>query len=274
MALRAVACRSSGSPLPVSSASLLSRRRLISASEYCLSLAGRQLDGQRHAVEAPAEPDHLGPVSLGHREPGHRDGRAPREELYGIAAVGRGPLAAARSGPFLEIDHPERRVLFSRPPLKSHFASNVGKRVLVPAFARPCTGNRQRADENGGLTGDVERLAAGGEHGHRRRPGHDGVGQLRAGVDEVLAGVENQQQMAVAQVGEQRVGRRPGEVLGRADPLRDDVRQQPAVAQPGQFHQPHAVRVPGRRRGGGAQRHAGLADAAWTDERDKPRAVQ
>ena len=53
---------------------------------------GGQLDGQRHPVQAPAEPDHAGPVGVGDGETGHRGRRALGEQLHRVA-VARGPGA-------------------------------------------------------------------------------------------------------------------------------------------------------------------------------------
>jgi hypothetical protein len=52
------------------------------------------------------------------------------------------------------------------------------------------------------------------------------------------------------------------------------VRQQRGVAQRGQLNQAGPVRVPGGRRGGGAQDDAGLADPAGADKRDEARIAQ
>ena len=48
----------------------------------------------------------------------------------------------------------------------------------------------------------VERLPAGGEQGHSGSGAQHGVGEGRAGIDQVLARVEDQQQPLAAQVAE------------------------------------------------------------------------
>jgi hypothetical protein len=132
-------------------------------------------------------------------------------------------------------------------------------------------GHWQRADREGGLAVNVERLAAGGEHGDERRPEEDRPGQLRAGVDEVLARVEDEQQAAVAEVREERVPLRGLGLVGQPEPAGDRVRHQLGVALRGQLDQAGPVRVPGSGRLGGAQGDAGLADPAGPNQRYQPR---
>ena len=76
--------------------------------------------------------------------------------------------------------------------------------------------------------------------------------------------------MAVAQVGEHRVQVGTVGLLGEAERARDRVHQEPWLAQRGKLDQADAVGEAGRRRGGGAQREAALADAARAGHRDQP----
>jgi hypothetical protein len=146
--------------------------------------------------------------------------------------------------------------------------------TTASVFACPLPAHWQRADREGGLTVDVERLAAGGEHGDGRRRQEDGLGQFRAGVDEVLARVKNEQQAAVAEVREQRVARRGLRLVGQPQPARDRVRHQFRVVHRGELHQAGSLREPWFRRLGGARRDTGLADTARSDQRDEPRIAQ
>jgi hypothetical protein len=120
------------------------------------------------------------------------------------------------------------------------------------------------------LAGHVERLPAGSQHGDRRRLPQDRLRQQRAGVDQVLAGVEDQQQLPFPQVLEQRVKGRPRVLLRQAEHARHRVGQQRGVAQFGQLDDPGTVRVTGRGLRGRDQGDTSLADSARSDDRHEP----
>ena len=92
MASRSVRCRvSPTSSPPVSSGSRRSIRAAQLGERQRAEPDGGQLDGERHAVEPPAQPDHVGPVRVGDREPGQGGGRPQGEQLDGVARrLGRG----------------------------------------------------------------------------------------------------------------------------------------------------------------------------------------
>jgi hypothetical protein len=88
----------------------------------------------------------------------------------------------------------------------------LGEQLDRVAGARgpgPPVRHRQRRDRAGVLAGHRQRLPAGGEHGDDGRPEQD-VGQHGARVDQVLAGVQDQQHSLVAQVLDDRVELGPG----------------------------------------------------------------
>jgi hypothetical protein len=85
----------------------------------------------------------------------------------------------------------------------------------------------------------------------------------------VLTGVQYQQQVAVAQVGEHGVLRPASGLLREAERVRHCGREQPGFAQRGQLDQADAVLEQGVRLCGGAQRDPSLADAAWTGDGDE-----
>ena len=147
-------------------------------------------------------------------------------------------------------------------------------RVAAVKLDRVRVGHRQRLDREVLLAEGVERLPAGREHGHAGRLGQDRLDQVGARVEQVLAGVQDQQQPLVPQVLEQRVEGGPRVLLGQAEHARDRVRQQQRVAQAGLLDDPHAVGVVAGRLGRRAQRHPGLADAARPDHGHQPAALE
>ena len=157
-------------------------------------------------------------------------------------------------------------------------AGDRGRRALEEQLRRAArdgvllglTRDRQRGDGAGVLAAYVERFPARGQQGDARRPRDDRLGEHRARVDEVLAGVQDQQEVAVAQVGEHRVQVGTVGLLGEAERARDRVHQEPGLAQRGQLDQADTVGEAWRRRRGGAQREAALADAARAGHRDQP----
>jgi hypothetical protein len=191
----------------------------------------RQLDRQRDAVEPPADPDDVRRVLRGNREVRHRARGPQREQFHRVPAVG-----PAGAGP--------------------------GQPVVLR--------HRQRPDRKGVLAGHVERLLRGGEHGHAGSIPHDGLGERGAGVEQVLARVEDQQQPPVPQVLEQRVERGARVLLGQAEHARDRVGQQRGVAQVRQLDDPGAVRVADGCLCGRDERDPRLADPARSDDRHDP----
>ena len=142
------------------------------------------------------------------------------------------------------------------------------------AVPSPRGGHRQRLQPEHVLAGHVERLPAGSEHGDGRGLPEDCLRQQRAGVDQVLAGVEDQQQPRVRKWSSTVASCVRSSCSVQAKAVRDGVGQQRGIAQPGQLDQPDAVGVAVRGTGGGAQRDAGLADPAGADHGDEPRAVK
>jgi hypothetical protein len=133
--------------------------------------------------------------------------------------------------------------------------------------------HRQRRDRAGVLARHRQRLPAGGEHGDDGRPEQD-VGQHGARVDQVLAGIQDQQHPLVAQVLDDRVELGPGFGAGQSEAGRDGVRQQLGIVQPGQLDQARAIGELAGQLSRGAQRDTGLADAAGAGDRDQPGAAQ
>jgi hypothetical protein len=96
------------------------------------------------------------------------------------------------------------------------------------------------------------------------------VRQVRAGVDEVLAGVEDEQQLPLGQVRGQRLERVPGRLVGQPEGGRHRRRQQLVVAQGGQLDQPAAVGEGAGDLARHPQREPGLAHPARAAQGDQP----
>lgn len=132
----------------------------------------------------------------------------------------------------------------------------------------------QRRDRYAVLAGHVQRLPAGGEDAQPRRLAQQDVAEHRAGVDEVLAGVQDYQQPPLPQMFDHGVQRAHPRLLGQLQHPGHGRRDQLGVVQRGQLHQPYPVGEPPARRPGRAQRGTALAHATRADERHQPRPVQ
>lgn len=130
---------------------------------------------------------------------------------------------------------------------------------------------RQRRHHEHLLPGDAQHVAAGRQHADTGRGPEQGVGQARAGVDEVLAVVQHKQQPPAADMAGDHVEGGAAGLVHQAQRGGHGMGQQLRVAQPGQLHDAHPVAERAGDRGGGTQRHPGLADAPGPRQRDQPR---
>ncbi len=105
-------------------------------------------------------------------------------------------------------------------------ARSVNRRTPERAPRRP-GGGRAAADRAQGLAGDAERLAARGQHAQAGARAEQAAHEPRRLVDDVLAVVEDQQELPVGERGGQAVGR----VRGRA--RRQDALSRAGRARPG-----------------------------------------
>ena len=120
-------------------------------------------------------------------------------------------------------------------------------------------GQAQRRDAVGRLTGNAQRLAAGGQDGQPGRVAQQRVGLTGAGVNQMLAVVQDHQQLLVAQIVGQRSIERTARLLRHAQRAADGRDQQRRVGYRGQLDQPGAVRVALEPVGGKLQRKSRLA---------------
>ena len=126
--------------------------------------------------------------------------------------------------------------------------------------------DRERADLDDGFSCHAERLPAGGEDPQRRRLTEKGVGQQRAGVDQVLTVVEDEQQPLGGDVLDQPGDGPPARLIAQAERGHDRFGDELWVSQAGELHQPHAIRDPAPQVGRRPKRQAGLTDPTRPDE--------
>ncbi len=131
-------------------------------------------------------------------------------------------------------------------------------------------GAGQRGDRQTALTGHVQRLPAGGEDAQAGGLAQQDVAEHRARVDQVFAGVEDDQHPPPAQMFHDGVQRRHAGLLGQFQHAREGRRHQLRVVQGRQLHQPHPVGEPVGDRAGRPQCRTALADATGTDQRHQP----
>jgi hypothetical protein len=119
------------------------------------------------------------------------------------------------------------------------------------------------------LARDAQRLSAGGEEAQPGRDGEGAGGEGGAGLDEVLAVVQHEEERARAQVGQQvrrRIGAR-GEPEGQG--LRHRLGDERGLGDAGQLDQPDAVGEARGQIGGDGEGQAGLAAAAHAGHGDQ-----
>ncbi len=135
-------------------------------------------------------------------------------------------------------------------------------------------GNDERRQRIRRLAANVQPLAAGRENLYARQRLQQFRCEFRAGVDQMLAVVEDEQQPAVGAMPDQRLRRGTARFL--LDPQRggDRLRHQFRICKRRQFDQPHAVGEIIERVGCDLERQAGLAEAAGADDGDEPCSAQ
>ena len=143
-----------------------------------------------------------------------------------------------------------------------------GKKLDSIPWRRAGGGNGQRGHRPHRLTGDPQRLATGGQQPQLSRARQQPLAQPGAGVEQVLAVVEREQQPAQTQRVGQRVEQRAAALLRHTRGGRDAGGHQVRVGQVGQVHIAGPVGKLGGHRGEHAQRQPGLPDAARTRQRE------
>ena len=186
-----------------------------------------QLDGQRQAVEPLADGGHLSGVLVGDLE---------------------------------------RRPDQLRPLLEQLDRVRGGQGRRGQAGARASLGQRERRYLPVELALHAQSLAAGGQHGQRRAGGQQALGQAGRRSGQVLAVVQHDQHLMVADVLGHRLGRVLPGGIGHAQPAGQGLPDDPGVLDLGQLYPAHPGRegLAGRSRGGQGQPR--LARAARAGE--------
>ena len=117
----------------------------------------------------------------------------------------------------------------------------------------------------------VQRLATRRQDLHTRRGTQDRRGQQRAGGEQMLAVVKDQQERPGAQVLRQRLDQWMLGSLGHAEGRGDRLRHERLILQRRKLHKPDAIGVAALQVPPHLQRQARLARAARSRERQQPR---
>ena len=135
-------------------------------------------------------------------------------------------------------------------------------------------GQRQHAQRIDALGADAQWLPAGGDDAHVGRFAQQGVHQVGAGAQHVLAVVEDQQQLLPAQVVAQGLLQRLARGFLDAEHLRQRAAHQRRIEQRGEVDEPDAVPKGIEHFGGSLQCQPRLADAAGSRQRQQSRRRQ
>ena len=103
--------------------------------------------------------------------------------------------------------------------------------------------HRQRKHGIGLLAGHPQRFAAGRDNPDIWCRSQQRIGERRGGADQVLAVVENQEQLARFQIRAERLGERPPRLFLHAEDLGGDARNQRVVADRRKVDEPDTVRI-------------------------------
>ena len=127
-------------------------------------------------------------------------------------------------------------------------------------------GRRQRIDRDIVLAREAEHHPAGGEDRQLLAIGEQ-IGNPRGGIDHLLQVIEDEQQMARLQIGDQLAIDRQRTLITQAQPAGNSGQDQILIVYRGQIDEPGPVaELPGDL-GSDLQGQAGLADAAWAGQR-------
>src|SRR5579863_7691959 len=236
----------------------------------CLMAAG----GAPAGTDAGREPGADPRGEVGDRQRPHPDRRELDRQRYAVEPPAEPDgMRQVRRG---ERESADRR----RGPLREQFD---GVARLGDRNGGLRAWHAQRAEPEHLLAWHVQRLPARRQDPDCASLSQHRRGELRAGGGQVLAGVEDEQQLPAAQLVKHRVegGRvrapRAAKRVGRVRSLpseahRDRIVEQFGVSEAGQLDE--AAAVGAVRAGGSAQRETGLSDTAGACDGDEPRAVE
>jgi len=142
--------------------------------------------------------------------------------------------------------------------------------LIVVLYIARWPAHRQRRYRTGVLARYVQRLPAGGNDGDFCCPAQQDIREHGARVQQMLAGVENDQYLTIVQVLKHHVQPGPGVPFCQAQAGRDGVRQKLGIPQAGQLDQAGAVGEAVSVLTRGPQRDASLADTPRSGDGDQP----
>jgi hypothetical protein len=122
-----------------------------------------------------------------------------------------------------------------------------------------------------GLPGHSQGFTARRENPQRRRSAEQSLGDLGAGVDQVLAVIQDEQEMTIAQVVAERGAGRTLRALPDTQGGRDRLRYQIGHRERRQIDQPHAIAEFVHEATRQLYRQARLSNPAGTRQRQQPR---
>src|SRR5262249_43532813 len=111
------------------------------------------------------------------------------------------------------------------------------------------------------FAGNSQGLAAGGDDRDALGFAQGGVGESRACADEVLAVVQPQQELALLEIGKQRVGGRFACLLFHPEYVSGSAGDERRFSNRSEVYEPHAIVVGIEDFGGGLKRESRLADS-------------
>jgi hypothetical protein len=237
--------------------------------------------------EAPVEGGLQPPVPGGYRVPGLQQPQVLVQPAGQLAEregtqLGRGQLDGQREPvePVADLRHDRPVVGVQREPgAYRHRALQEQRQSRVPGLGarwqRPVRiGDVQRHHVPHVLGHHPEHLPAGAQHPQAGAGAQGPVGEHRAGVHQVLAVVQYQQQIPVAQVVRNHLGERPFAVHVDAERVGDGVLQQGGLGHPGEVDQPDAVGERAPQLTGGPHGEPALSAATHAGQGHQARAGQ
>ena len=222
----------------------------------------RLLAGQRRAAalgqqaEAVLQPGQQLPRRQ-HAHPRRRQLDGQRDAVQPGTDLGHGRRVLGR--------HLERGLHRHRTVAEEPHRRVAGRRFDRSRLPEVWHGKRRHPPDD--LTGDAQRLPAGGQEAQLGTGAQQGVSQPGAGIGEVLAVIEHQQQTPELQRVSERRRQRPAGGLTHAQGGSHRPGHEGGVGNGGQVDQPHAVWAVRQQAGRDPQRQPGLADAPGAAER-------
>ena len=222
-----------------------------------------------------------GPASPGEESQAVAESRGDRVERHRAHARG-GELD--RQGDAVEVPadlDDGRRVRVAHAKRRQHRRGALdeephrGKRDRLLAITRLAgVRDRHRRHRVDGFARNPHRFAARREDGHPWRVAQQPLRQPRAGLEHVLAVVEDQQHGPVAQVRDERVDDRQAALLPDAERRRDRLRHEARIRDRRELDEPRAVGEAVEHVGRELERQPRLADAPGAEQRQQARPLE